>query len=260
MIFETWKMTDLLKDETLDLYNRAERFAEGKLQAGFNAENGEFYNYWETPVMWDYRQFPHMLICGSTGSGKTVAAKYLLHWADRIYRLRVWLCDFKNDDFKFCGGLPRFYSYGKCALGLDEFYKTFKARQDGRDTSKEPIWLVFDEWSAYLTACDKKQAEDSRAKLGELLMMGRAYGVSVLSIQQMAYKEDFGKARDNFGAVLAMGEISKELKETLFSEVREQMRPVEEIGIGYFRQGNRLTRIWVPNITNEKVIKRLVER
>lgn len=264
MIFQTWDMEGLIDDPNLNLANESERYDTDKLQIGYDGDNGAWYNYWETPVMWDFHKFPHLMIVGASGTGKTVAVKSILARAEGwIPRLKAYICDFKNEDFRFCGGLPRFNSYGKCAFGLDTFYNAFKARQNGEDESREPLWLIFDEWAAYLTACDKKQAEADKAKLSELLMLGRAFGITVVTIQQMAYKEDFGKARNNFGACLGMGELDKELKEMVFPGHKDQMCPVDEVGLGYFRQGNRLNRVWIPNLHSdegEQEIKRLVTR
>lgn len=239
--------------EKLDLENAKECFDCTKLHIGKDADNGENFNYWDTDVMWNFIIYAHLLICGATGSGKTVALKGLLYWAAFWipYGVKLWLCDFKNEDFAFCEGAPRYYGFTRCADGLNDFYTAFQARQSGEDDGRNFLLLVFDEWGAYLSTLDKKQAEAAKAKLSTLLMLGRSFNVHVIISQQRADAEYFAKARDNFGAILGMGNLSKEAKEMLFSEVKEQMRPIDERGIGYFLQGSRLNRIWIARICND---------
>lgn len=235
-------------------FGNPQRFDRDKLQIGYNADNGEKYDFWETPVMWDFKKYAHMLICGATGSGKTVAVKELLSgaagWIPR--GVKLWLCDFKNDDFRFCEGAPRYYGFSRCADGLRDFYAAFEARQNGTDESRSFLLLVFDEWGAYLSTLDKKQADAEKAKLSALLMLGRSFNVHVIISQQRADAEYFSKARDNFGAILGMGNLSKEAKEMLFSEVKDEMRPIDERGIGYFLQGGQLLRLWVAHLPDDK--------
>lgn len=223
------------------------------------------FGYGDSPIVWDFQRYAHILICGPTGSGKTYALKSMLaNTRVSAPDARLWLCDFKNDDFKFAEGAPRYFGFKACADGLNEFYKMFEARQSGEDSSRGFRALVFDEWGAYLSTLDKKQAEAEKAKLSTLLMLGRSFNVHVIISQQRADAEYFAKARDNFGAILGMGELSKEAKEMLFSEVKGDMRPVENPGIGYFLQGAKLYRIWVPFLQQaddlNAAILRLVSR
>ena len=216
---------------------------------GYDNQMFQDFQYGDDPIVWDFKRNAHLLICGPTGSGKTYTLKSMLANARRTAAdARLWLCDFKNDDFKFLEGAPRYFGFKNVAAGLNDFYQAFEARQSGADTSRGFRLLVFDEWGAYLSTLDKKQAESEKAKLSTLLMLGRSFNVHVLISQQRADAEYFAKARDNFGAILGMGELSKEAKEMLFSEVKDEMKPVDEIGVGHFLQGAKLYRVWVKNL------------
>lgn len=235
-----------------------------RIRIGYDEQLYMDYNIGDEPVYWEHVKYAHMLLCGPTGSGKTYALKNILVDAGRVDYVRLHLCDFKNDDFKFAEGAPRYYGFKACAQGLNDFYEAFEARQSGADDMRFPLFLVFDEWGAYLSTLDKKQAEAEKAKLSTLLMLGRSFNVHVVISQQRADAEYFAKARDNFGAILGMGELSKEAKEMLFSEVKEHMRPVETPGIGHFLQGAKLYRVWVPFLQQaddlNAAILRLVSR
>lgn len=225
-------------------------WSQNKVIIGHDADHREEYDYWETPVTWRHDRFAHMLIVGQTGSGKTNALKALLcQMAWTIYPTpTLWLCDFKQDDFRFAKDHPHYYGYTDVTKGLDEFYQHFKKRQSGSDQLYSFHVLVFDEWSAYLASLDKAAAEAAKKKLSELLMLGRSFNIHVIICQQTAHTDAFGKSRDNFGAVLAMGELSKEGKEMLFSDLKDEMYSVDEIGTGYFRQGSRMRRVWIPEM------------
>ena len=75
-----------------------------------------------------------------------------------------------------------------------------------------------------LLSLDKKTAEQAKARLAELLMLGRAYRFfPIIGIQRpdAAY---FAGARDNFQCCLALGNLSREGRRILFpDEVAESI-------------------------------------
>ena len=82
-------------------------------------------------------------------------------------------------------------------------------------------------------------------------MLGRSFNVHVIISQQRADAEYFGKARDNFQCVLAMGNLSKEAKEMFFSSCKVDLGDASEIGTGHFLQGGiKLYRVWIPMIAD----------
>ena len=208
---------------------------------------------------WDSAKTPHVLIMGSTGSGKTflvrlILAKIGLH----VRNARVTLCDFKADDFHDLKGLPNHYEFTDCLIGLDTFYDAFLARQCGQDANRDFRLLIFDEWAACLNTLDKKEADAARTKLSTLLMLGRSFGCHVLISQQRADAEYFAKARDNFGLVIAMGNISKE-SAAMFGFDREVMEPVEGVGFGHMlSNGQDLTAIKVPAVRDMAKFERFL--
>lgn len=198
---------------------------------------------------WDYQKIAHMLVFGNTGSGKTYAVKLLLARIGlHINEASLILCDFKADDFNFLKGTPNYYAFTDCTAGLDRFYSEFQSRQSGENTSRSFKLLLFDEWASYLNSLEKKQTEEARSKLSTLLMLGRSFNIHVLISQQRADAEYFSKARDNFGIVLSLGNISKE-SAAMFNFDRDQMAPVTGIGQGYMIiNGFEMKSIQVPAV------------
>lgn len=70
--------------------------------------------------------------------------------------------------------------------------------------------------------------------VGNMLFMGRSLGIRVLIGVQRSDAEYFKSgARDQFRAILAMGNISKEQKQMLFAEYKDCMDEQNGIGEGY---------------------------
>lgn len=207
------------------------------------------------PIPWDFHQAPHLLVFGSTGSGKTYAVKLLLARIGLHFpNAKVWICDYKNDDFKDLAGCPRYYGFDQCARGLNDFFACFTARQSGKDQTRSFCLLVFDEWASYLNTLDKKQVEEEKHKLSTLLMLGRSYNIHVLVSQQRPDAQYFSTARDNFNLIMAMGNISKEAKDMLFSAYKDAMPPVKRKGAGYLLDNGtgELKEIQVPTVRQQE--------
>lgn len=197
---------------------------------------------------WDYTRYPHGLIIGGTGSGKTFAEKLLLgRIANHVPGAEVTLCDYKAEDFHFLAGHTRHYEFTDCTTGLNSFFEMFQRRQSGEDPTRDFRLLVFDEWGAYCSMLEKKEAESAKAKLGTLLMLGRAFNIHVIICQQRADASYFSAgARDQFAMILAMGNLSREAAQ-MFGFDRELMLPAMKPGEGHaLLNGSELTPILIP--------------
>lgn len=219
------------------------------------------------PVRWNYTQCPHLLIVGKTGSGKTYASQQILARIGKtIPDSQIYLLDYKADDFKFAQGCSRYYAFTACTDGLDAFYNSFETRQRGLDPSRSFRLLFFDEWAAYCQILEKKQAEAEQRKLATLLALGRSYNVHICIALQRPDAQYFSAARDNFSAILGLGNLSAESKQMLFDkEHREQMKPDRRRGTGYFYSDTTgLCRIAIPAVNNydkmQQYIKQAVDR
>ena len=166
----------------------------------------------------DVKHIINMLIVGATGTGKTVALQILLAKIARFQPdANIWLLDFKQFDFRNLSDKPRYYGYTDCQQGLEDYYAAFKQQQES-GTAGAPQYLIIDEWGSFLLSLDKKTAEQAKARLAELLMLGRAYRFfPIVGIQRpdAAY---FAGARDNFQCCLALGNLSREGRRMLFPD------------------------------------------
>lgn len=205
---------------------------------------------WE---VWEPTKAPHMIIVGSTGGGKTFFSKLFLgKVALHINTMTLFVCDFKgDDDFLFLNGCSNYFRFMECANGLEQFYNRFLDRQKNPSSERTMLVLFFDEWASYLNFLDKKNAEEEKKKLSNLLMLGRSFNVHVVISQQRADAQYFSTARDNFNLVVGLGNLSPESKDMLFHDYKDNMENTCRQGTGYMlTNGMDLKRIVVPTVTN----------
>ena len=126
-------------------------------------------------------------------------------------------------DFQKFSSCSHYYGYTDCLQGLKDYYAAFKAKQ-ATGVAGAPNYLVIDEWGSFITSLDKKDAEQAKRILAELLMLGRAYQyIPIIGIQRPD-STYFNGSRDNFQACLALGNLSPEGRRMVFPDsVKEQI-------------------------------------
>ncbi len=204
-------------------------------------------------LKWDYSRLPHMVIFGSTGSGKTYLLKIILgRIGKHIPDSELIVCDYKADeDFSFLDGSENFYRFDKCREGLDQALKLLYDRQNGLSGNRHFFCLVFDEWASFLNNVDKKSADQAKQKLSVLLMLGRSFNIHVIVSQQRLDASYFNSSRDNFSVVFGMGKLSKESVEMMFSDYKEEIDRNKPQGRGSLILGNHFHEVVVPTVRNK---------
>lgn len=178
------------------------------------------------PINLEIASYPHALITGASGSGKTQALLFLL---GKLLRntpdIIVYLCDFKNsEDFSFLNGYTHYYAGKNCYEGIMEYYKCFSESREKGSNQKRYI-LICDEYPAfvnYLQMQDKlnktKYAGNVLNSVAEILMLGRGINFGIWIVTQRADSTLFSNgARDNFMVIIGLGNLSKEQKSMIFS-------------------------------------------
>lgn len=194
-------------------------------------------------------QEPNLLCVGKTGSGKSYFLALLLGlYARYIPGVCITICDYKKSSFAEFEGTPNFYGYEAVPDGIRAFYQEFTERLAANDEARnqQVRVLLIDEYGALISAQDKKAADELKTMVANMLFMGRSLGMRVIIGVQRADSEHFkAGARDQFRAILALGNLSKEQKSMLFTDWKDGMTRICGLGEGYLFMDGRGAPEWV---------------
>lgn len=200
-------------------------------------------------VVWNWKQTPHLLLTGTTGSGKTQLAQYIIYCL-LSQGVRVIYCDPKNDDDMrfFLRDKPVCYvtKENDIAKVVREVEEEVRLRQKDLDNMGleeadfNEVFVLFDELISFSKLANRKTYEETAKRLASIVVTGRSkriYAGMILQRPDTNFIE--GAIRDNLGCKICMGQMS-ETAYTMsfgsdFSHVRNYRR---EIGSGLiYRQG-----------------------
>lgn len=147
-----------------------------------------------------------------------------------------------------------------CSKALDSVHDKLEKRQSGEDISRNMVILYFDEWASFIMSLDRKTAEEKKQKLSIILMLGRSFDIHVILSQQRVDSQYFGSSRDCFNLIYALSTLSKEGKEMMFHDFKEQMKPDRKQGTGYMLvNGTEFTPIIVPAISDMDLVHKYIK-
>ena len=208
---------------------------------------------------------PNCLVIGNTGFGKSYALLTILGtYAQQFPDVSITVCDYKKSSFAQFEDTPNFYGYEAVPEGVRSVYKEFQERLEANDPerNKQIRVLLIDEYGALISAQDKKTAEELKTMVANMLFMGRSLGIRVLIGVQRADAEHFkAGARDQFRAILGLGNLSKEQKSMLFSEFRDSMTERNGVGEGYLLiDGQNIERVKVAEIRDMDALTETIRK
>ncbi|MEW4354975.1 FtsK/SpoIIIE domain-containing protein [Streptococcus pneumoniae] len=206
-------------------------------------------------IHWNISSHPFLMLTGSTGTGKST---FLLQLIALIYlysdgEAKIILLDYKHsDDFLFARSYDSYYAFENVTQGFDRFYQEFRKRLSGESDDYSQWWLVFDEYSSWISMLDKKTSEEYKNKLGEILRLSRSLNMRGIFVLQRADSIYFmGGIRDNFSVKIGLGRLSQEAKKMLFDTDLE-IKP-QKIGKGYIQiDGYEIKPCLVPKVRNRQ--------
>jgi hypothetical protein len=178
----------------------------------------------------------HMVICGISGGGKSFAEQsYIAKMKQAQPNGEFYFADYKGDDtFSYLRDCPRYYSYKQTLKALDIVYDRMNERLSGKNETRHPITLFWDEYMANILNLqgedkDKKPAERLAPavmnRVSEILLMGRSMSVRITIICQRPDAVAFPVgSRLNYGIVVILGAYIRSIFEMLMPDHVEQIK------------------------------------
>ncbi len=209
------------------------------------------------------KRFSHILICGKSGSGKSLAGRW---WIYQILRHRegsMYLADFKGgEEYETLEGSGSYSSGQKAIEMIHEFYEFFTQVRQNHIRLKQYYGLYIEEWMGLITYAeshDKKLKASLMSELGEILALGRGYNIGITLTLQRADANLFQNGtREQFQVICAFGRCSTEAFRMLgFSGEMEEnptfsYRPGQALVLMDGQES--IEEVIVPMVTNEKTM------
>lgn len=226
-------------------------------------------------MTWKYEKYPHGLIAGGTGSGKTYFMLILLNALIAAgYDVRV--LDPKKADlsgFKgvlpFVGSEPEEIKDGIAAFIGDMFLRNEEMKRlpnyaigkNYRELGLKPKFLLFDEYVAFLEMLPKKELEEVLGSLKQIAFLGRQSGFFlILGCQRADAKYMADGMRDQFHLKVALGQNSDSGYKMLFGSDSDKTYQTMKPGTGYATVGDgQVLEFYAPLVPEDTDFLREVE-
>ncbi len=202
---------------------------------------------------WDYLKYPHMLISGGTGSGKSLLLAEMLAKLVLITN-EVAIIDPKKSDLSNIG--QKFFPNTTVSetAQIIELLKNYTQIMDDRytqflsselmigasikDLGLHPIFIIFDEVSAAMIGAEPKEKKEIMKYLTQLILKGRQAGINlILATQRPDADVISANLRDQLSVRIALGNLSADGKKMMFGALERELMNFssEEKGIGYIQ-------------------------
>ena len=194
-----------------------------------------------SPVTVDINRFFAWIIAGPSGSGKSTFLRRLLglisfHDTDA----EAYFLDFKADEEMFSMAGDHVARGFNCLELFETVYQRFENRLNKQEENSHNLYLIFDEWQAflaYLEQTDKKKHKDVLSKMLMLNSMGRSLGLRIILSSQRFLMSDL-PGRYNFNCVISLSTsflLATNNRQLLFPDMEKDDVVVKPRGYGYFQ-------------------------
>lgn len=194
-----------------------------------------------SPVTIDINRFFAWIIAGPSGSGKSTFLKRLLglisfHDTDA----EAYFLDFKSDEEMFSMTSDHVARGFNCLELFETVYQRFENRLNKQEENSHNLYLIFDEWQAflaYLEQTDKKRHKEVLSKMLMMNSMGRSLGLRIILSSQRFLMSDL-PGRYNFNCVISLSTsflLATNNRQLLFPDMEKDEVVIKPRGYGYFQ-------------------------
>ena len=194
-----------------------------------------------SPVTVDINRFFAWIIAGPSGSGKSTFLRRLLglisfHDTDA----EAYFLDFKADEEMFSMAGDHVARGFNCLELFETVYQRFENRLHKQEENSHNLYLIFDEWQAflaYLEQTDKKKHKDILSKMLMMNSLGRSLGLRIILSSQRFLMSDL-PGRYNFNCIISLSTsflMSTNNRQLLFPDMEKSEVIVKPRGYGYFQ-------------------------
>jgi len=193
------------------------------------------------PVAVDINRFFAWIIAGPSGSGKSTFLRRLLGLIS-FYDTdaEAYFLDFKADEAMFPMTSEHVARGFNCLELFETVYQRFESRLKKQEESSHNLYLIFDEWQAflaYLEQTDKKKHKEVLSKMLMMNSMGRSLGLRIILSSQRFLMSDL-PGRYNFNCVISLSTsflMSANNRQLLFPDMEKDEVIIKPRGYGYFQ-------------------------
>ena len=194
-----------------------------------------------SPVTVDINRFFAWIIAGPSGSGKSTFLRRLLGLIS-FYDTdaEAYFLDFKSDEEMFPMTGDHVARGFYCLELFETVCQRFEARLNKQEENSHNLYLIFDEWQAflaYLEQTDKKKHKDVLSKMLMMNSMGRSLGLRIILSSQRFLMSDL-PGRYNFNCIISLSTsflMSTNNRQLLFPDMEKDEVVVKPRGYGYFQ-------------------------
>ena len=194
-----------------------------------------------SPVTVDINRFFAWIIAGPSGSGKSTFLRRLLGLIS-FYDTdaEAYFLDFKSDEEMFPMTGDHVARGFYCLELFETVCQRFEARLSKQEENSHNLYLIFDEWQAflaYLEQTDKKKHKDVLSKMLMMNSLGRSLGLRIILSSQRFLMSDL-PGRYNFNCIISLSTsflMSTNNRQLLFPDMEKNEVSVKPRGYGYFQ-------------------------
>ena len=186
---------------------------------------------------WNYKKEPHMLVSGSTGSGKSRFLYYIIHNLIKNGAngagAKIWVCDGKQEELK---DFANYINVDKNAQTYEEIREIILAAEKEmlNRTFTEPLFLVIDELATLNLIWSKSTKEEVTRAIKNLALRARSVNVHILLALQRPSSENMSlDIRDSMNIRIGLGNLSKQAFEMTFGVTKDEEIISRGSGEGY---------------------------